>query len=147
MFVFRIVCLSARTDLFILLLKAFLAALVSVCLVSPRLSGWYSPEPRSTLLLSHSRCSAPTRAQTLPPPTLTAISTGTQGLSIFPLLLRSSPIFLRAVFKLLNFQTCTADYTCACKSAAEYRSEISAKFQSAVITAGVKLGFTEIRNV
>ena len=41
--------------------------------------------------------------------------------------LHSSPIFLCAVFKLLNFQTCTLDSTCATKSISEWHGEISEK--------------------
>ncbi len=66
----------------------------SVCFVSPGLVKGIPPRPCSTLLLSHRRSSALTRAQTFPSPTLTAISMGTRGLSIFlsPSLLSNLPL-------------------------------------------------------
>lgn len=97
LFVFSIVCLSEMG--FILSLRIFLA----VC-VSPQLSVWYSPEPCSTLLLSYSLSSALARGQIFPPLTLTAITTGTQGLSIFlsfTPLQSSSALFLNySIFRL-----------------------------------------------
>lgn len=128
MFVFSIVC----ADLFYSFTKS-VSHCVSACLFLPSSVGRYSPEPRSTLLLSCCCCSALARAQNIPIADLNCHFHGAPRASLFfsPSLLFNLPLCCLLNYSI--FQTCTLDSTCATKSSSEWHGEISRKFQRTVI--------------